>query len=92
MYIRFRGTLQWNLSSLTQKSYTDFRSQVPSNMRIAAHLEYIKDLSSMFRPCSFDSQSSNGSINRLSDELRKQAMHIHCHEEFLTPRCRHTHL
>ncbi|XP_027169409.1 uncharacterized protein LOC113769134 [Coffea eugenioides] len=66
--------------------------QVPSNMRIAAHLEYVNDLSSMFRTCSFDSQPGNGSTNTLRYKLSKQAMHIYFDEEFFDPQCLSTFL
>nr|XP_027082417.1 uncharacterized protein LOC113704743 [Coffea arabica] len=64
------------------------RNQASRDIRLAAHLEDIKDLSSMFRTCSFDSLP--GEFNRLSVRLSKLATHIHFDEEFLDPQCLNT--
>ncbi|XP_027090263.2 uncharacterized protein [Coffea arabica] len=50
------------------------RYQASSNLRLATHLEDIKDLCSMFRNCSFDSLPVE--MNRLSGKLSRLAMHI----------------
>ena len=64
------------------------KSQASRDIRLAAHLEDIRDISSMFRRCSFDSLPVEG--NRISNRLSKIAMHIHFDEEFLDPRCLNT--
>nr|XP_027081023.1 uncharacterized protein LOC113703745 [Coffea arabica] len=50
------------------------RPQATSNSRLVTHLEDIRDLSSMFRKCSFDSLPVE--VNRLSEKLSKLAMRI----------------
>ena len=83
--LKERGWLDIKLQIPCNQILKLMHRQVPSNIRIAAHLECIADLSSMFRTCSFDSQSSNDSTNTLSHKLSKKAMHILFDEELFDP-------
>nr|XP_027082185.1 uncharacterized protein LOC113704482 [Coffea arabica]XP_027082186.1 uncharacterized protein LOC113704484 [Coffea arabica] len=82
-----RGCFSIKLQTPSLQVYKLLNGQVSCNMLLAAHIQYITDLSLMFTICSFDFQSANHSINCLSHKLSKQAMHLHFDEEFFDPQC-----
>ncbi|XP_071933570.1 uncharacterized protein [Coffea arabica] len=86
--IEWEGTFPFWLSELARKDMgvlNLIRRQAPRDIGFAAHLEDIRDFSSMFRKCSFDRLS--GDLNRLSVRLSELATHMLFDEEFLDLQC-----